>query len=235
MNWYIQPTITNCTVTGNKVTGSQGSDAGYGGGLYVSYDANADVIDSILWGNIGVQGAQLAVGTGSDIASMPSNVTIHHSDIGPQADPNLADPIIAVAKKHIQPPAAPASGTAGASASLVSSNEIYSAFNQGQSKVKVIVTLNEPVGLRESVDWNSTDSVGQFRAQIADRRTSVLSTLNASEFTVCQSYENLASFSGEITLCRLGQTAGQPGGPVGGAGTVYDADDAASAGFGQCL
>ena len=201
-NWYAAPTLTNCTLTGNKVTGSEGTDAGFGGGLYVAYNANADVVDSILWANIGVQGAELAVGTGSDIASAPSNVTIHHSDIGPQADPNLCDPILAIAKEHIQPKASPAAGTAGAgttAALVVSSNEIYGAFNQGQSKVKVIVTLNEPVGLRESVDWTSAASVGQFHAQIAARRSSVLGTLSDGEFTICQSYENLASFSGEVT------------------------------------
>jgi hypothetical protein len=206
VNWYSQPQISNCTLTENKVTGSLGADAGFGGGLYVSYNSNADLINSILWANVGVQGAQIAVGTGSEVTPARSNLTIHHCDIGPQADPNLHDPIIAIAKEHIQPKPYVAPSTTG-SGVLTDSAEIYRRFNQGQQRVKVIVTLNEPVGLRESIDWSRAESVAQYRTEISNRRASVLSALQPGEFTTGHVLQNVAAFTGEASRTGLEKLA----------------------------
>ena len=84
--WYAEPMISSCTITDNKVTGSRGDGAGFGGGLYASYGSNVTMIDSIVWGNFGVQGAQVAVGTGSDVVPERSSVAISYTDIGPQFD-----------------------------------------------------------------------------------------------------------------------------------------------------
>ncbi|MHC4750527.1 MAG: right-handed parallel beta-helix repeat-containing protein [Planctomycetota bacterium] len=87
-NWYAEPIISNCTIADNEVTGA----VGYGGGLFCGYDSNTVVIDSIIWGNIGVDGSQIAVGTGFEYEPRPSNLTITYSDIQPDPDPNQIQP-----------------------------------------------------------------------------------------------------------------------------------------------
>ncbi|MFZ0033988.1 MAG: S8 family serine peptidase [Sedimentisphaerales bacterium] len=89
-NWYSEPNIVNCTIADNIVTGT-GFETGYGGGLYCSYSSYANVINSIIWGNlgnIGAQGSQLAVGTAFVYNPMPSTVNITYSDIQDATDPN---------------------------------------------------------------------------------------------------------------------------------------------------
>lgn len=60
------PVISNCTVAGNTSTS-------YGGGLWATY-ATPLVSNSILWGNNGTAGAQMAVGVGA-------TATVSYSDI----------------------------------------------------------------------------------------------------------------------------------------------------------
>ncbi len=209
VNWYSQPQISNCTLTENKATGTLGDDAGFGGGLYVSYNSSADLINSIIWANIGVQGAQIAVGTGSEVTPARSNLTIHHCDIGPQADPNLHDPIMTIAKEHIQPTltASAVSGVGGAA--LTDSAEIDRQLNQG-GRAQVIVTLSGPVGLPGSVNWNNAASVAEFHTQIATRRASVLGILGPGDFTTRYTYENVAAFSGTVTRQGLTKLLAHP-------------------------
>ena len=78
LDWSSNPAqIKNCTIADNTVTGS-GFPAGYGGGLYTSYDSSVTVTDSILWGNTAPYGRQIAVGA---YAGMPSNVRVRYSDV----------------------------------------------------------------------------------------------------------------------------------------------------------
>lgn len=60
------PIITNCTVAGNTSTS-------YGGGLWATYTSPV-VNNSILWGNTGTAGAQMAVGVGATAAVSYSDV-----------------------------------------------------------------------------------------------------------------------------------------------------------------
>jgi hypothetical protein len=80
VNWYSDSNIANCTIANNRVGGG-----GYGGGLYCSYDSYTNIIDSIIWNNIGINGSQLAVSTGSEYDSRPSTVGIFYSDVGIRA------------------------------------------------------------------------------------------------------------------------------------------------------
>jgi len=97
-NWQVDATISNCTIADNEVLGL----VSYGGGLYCSYESNVEVIDSIIWNNLGsagTEGYQVAVASGDLPYTLPSTVHITYSDIGPSEgvvgptiDPNLIDP-----------------------------------------------------------------------------------------------------------------------------------------------
>jgi predicted outer membrane repeat protein len=79
-NIFSQLTISNCTIADNVVTGI-GFEQGYGGGLYCSYDSYTNIINSIIWGNSGQMGPQLAIGTGFEYDPRPSTVNVFYSDI----------------------------------------------------------------------------------------------------------------------------------------------------------
>jgi predicted outer membrane repeat protein len=89
-NIFTSLTISNCTIADNIVTGT-GFETGYGSGLYCSYNSYTNIINSIIWGNlgnIGAQGLQLAIGTAFEYNPMPSTVNITYSDIQDATDPN---------------------------------------------------------------------------------------------------------------------------------------------------
>ncbi|MFA5293590.1 MAG: right-handed parallel beta-helix repeat-containing protein, partial [Phycisphaerae bacterium] len=73
--YLAKPTIQNCTIADNSTTDANG----IGGGLLASYLANVTVKDTILWGNSGNYGSQIALS--SDNSDMPSSLTITYSDI----------------------------------------------------------------------------------------------------------------------------------------------------------
>ena len=79
-NWYTEPVISNSTIADNMVTGGT-SGPGSGSGLYCSYYSNVTVIDSIIWGNVGVSGAQITLNSGNEYAIQPSTLEIKYSDI----------------------------------------------------------------------------------------------------------------------------------------------------------
>ncbi|UCG59514.1 MAG: right-handed parallel beta-helix repeat-containing protein [Phycisphaerales bacterium] len=87
--WYAEPTISNCTIVDNAITGA----LGYGGGLYCAYDSNTVVVDSIIWGNVAIDGSQIGVGMGlAEYGKRPSTLHITYSDIQPDPDPNEIQP-----------------------------------------------------------------------------------------------------------------------------------------------
>ncbi|MBP7051627.1 MAG: S8 family serine peptidase [Phycisphaerae bacterium] len=205
--WYADPTISNCTFTENKVTGALGDDPGYGGGLYVSYNSSATVINSILWGNFGVDGAQLAIGSGNDDGVYASGVTMSYSDIGPAFDPNdMIDPLATVAKSGVQ---AETSVGATAGGDVLIDSATIDAELASKGSAAVIVTLHEPDG-RDAVDWNSREAVVQFQARLANRRATVLNAFQPGEFTARQTYANVASFSGQVTKAGLDRLKTNP-------------------------
>ncbi|HNY81063.1 MAG TPA: hypothetical protein PKO46_22505, partial [Sedimentisphaerales bacterium] len=75
VNWYNEPFLSNCTIADNFVSGAFG--ASYGGGLFVGYDANAVLVDSIVWGNSSIYyGSQIAVTNGFEYGPRPSTLHI---------------------------------------------------------------------------------------------------------------------------------------------------------------
>jgi hypothetical protein len=74
--WFAAPTISNCTIADNAATGA----LGYGGGLYASFASYVTVIDSIIWGNTGINGSQIAIEDDSSYL-LPSVIDISYSDI----------------------------------------------------------------------------------------------------------------------------------------------------------
>ncbi|MGD8499366.1 MAG: right-handed parallel beta-helix repeat-containing protein, partial [Phycisphaerales bacterium] len=203
-NRYAEPTISNCTISDNTVTGNMGPGPGYGGGLYCSHESNVKVIDSIIWGNVGPEGSQIAVDIGFQHEPKPSSLTISYSDIGPQYDPNQLDIFDSAAESdsHLQ-------GT-GEGNKLASGREIYSKFNAGQEKVDVIITLVDPAEIRAATNWDSQQSVSVLRAEIADRQSAVLSSFAVDEFSLKYRYENLSAISGEVTADGLDKLLDDP-------------------------
>ncbi|MHC4499411.1 MAG: S8 family serine peptidase, partial [Planctomycetota bacterium] len=134
----------------------------------------------------------------------PSSLVISHSDIGPQYDPNQLD-IFGSAEE-------PDSSLqdAGEGKKLVGGQDIYGKFNAGQEKVDVIVTLVDPVEIRAATDWDSPASVSVLRAEIAERRSTVLSTLAPAEFDLKYTCENLSAISGEVTTDGLNKLLNNP-------------------------
>jgi hypothetical protein len=201
-NWYAGPTISNCTIADNYVNGTTGIGPGYGGGLYSSNGSNVTVIDSIIWGNRSAEGAQVAIATGSDKESVPSTISISYSDIGPRSELEQEDPIIAIAAAGIGSQQNISGPKTSGSGKLIEGNTIYQKFKEGEQKVKVIVTLAEPL-IRQTTDWDNQQSVSRLRSDLSSRQASVLTSLTADEFSIKHRYQNVAAFSGEVSRSGL--------------------------------
>ncbi len=82
-NWFTNSIISNCTFAGNASTGSLGepNNTGYGGGLYVSYESDCVIKDSIFWNNFALKGNGIAVGGGFKFDRRCATLSISHSGI----------------------------------------------------------------------------------------------------------------------------------------------------------
>ncbi|GAF93152.1 unnamed protein product, partial [marine sediment metagenome] len=196
-NWEVEAILSNCTIADNEATDPNA----YGGGLYISYECDVEVIDSIIWGSRATNGAQIAIAAGSDLPR-PSRLTISYSDIGPSYDPDESFDFGSTGSGG--------SGGSGSGTVLVEAQTIYDQFDAGQEKVKVIVSLLEPEELRATTDWDSPQSVDLLRAEIAGRQSTVLSSLTCEEFELRYQYENQAGFSGEVTVGCLSKLLDNP-------------------------
>jgi len=186
-NIFSQPIISNCTIADNLVTGT-GYANSYGGGVSCVSANYTTIIDSIIWGNRAVLGGQIAVGTEFD-DSEASTANISYSSVGPRY----------TYSSGISFSGSGSSQTQGGGTTVIDGDIITGQFDAGAETVKVIVSLYEPITLRNETDWSSPSSVDILRAEIATRQNSVLSTLSPSEFTLRHQYENQAAFSGEVT------------------------------------
>ncbi|MBA7602382.1 hypothetical protein ES703_09471 [subsurface metagenome] len=87
-NWHNELIISNSTIYNNTAGDvNDPNSSGYGGGLYCSYESYTDVINSILWDNLGNDGAQISIATGLEFDQRPSTVTVSYSDISGWRDP----------------------------------------------------------------------------------------------------------------------------------------------------
>jgi len=228
VQWTAKPILRNCTITENRVDGTLGAGSGLGGGLYLGNLSSAEVIDSIIWGNEGVDGAQIAVGTHTQYVSRPSALYVTHSIIGPDYDPNTIQAIDMLDQAQAgggsgqvrgggpafdpnsvqtqaidpQPQAQPgpsASGDESDEAQLLNEQEIYSRFDAGQERVKVLVSLYDNKTLRTTTDWTSSESKATLRENMAARQKFVLMSMKAAEFELRYQCDNLPIFSAEVT------------------------------------
>ncbi|MHC4500078.1 MAG: S8 family peptidase, partial [Planctomycetota bacterium] len=198
---YAEAILSNCTVTENALTRLPS----YGAGVYCSSNSNVEIIDSIIWANRSSDGAQVAVAGGGISQPLPSMVSISNSSIGPPYDPNQLPGLDSAQSSTGMGPEQGSPYSV-----LVDGQTIYDRFSAGQERVKVIVSLVDPVEVRRVTDWKLSDSVSLLRAEIADRQSSVLSSLTPDEFILRHHFENLAGFSGEITIEGLNKLLDDP-------------------------
>lgn len=209
INWYAEPDIANCTISDNMVTGAIGAGFGYGGGIYASYNSRAYISDSIIWGNAGANGAQIAVASGDEYGSRPSEVKIVFSDIGPHYDPNEAE-IFADDDGQGATAGIDELSSSSGSAVLTDAQMIYDEFDSGESTAKVIVTLRGLTEMSDLTNWDSPISSGQMRASIGELQASVLSTLSPSDFVLKYQYKNIAGFAGSVSPAGLEKLISNP-------------------------
>ena len=81
--WFVIPTISNCTIVDNTANDAADATHGRGGGLSCSYESETTLIDSILWGNTGTNGNQIAIGSDSDPLDLqhPAVLTVSYCDV----------------------------------------------------------------------------------------------------------------------------------------------------------
>ncbi|MBL7145468.1 MAG: right-handed parallel beta-helix repeat-containing protein, partial [Phycisphaerae bacterium] len=82
-NWFTNSIISNCTFAGNATSGFLGEpgNTGFGGGLYVSYESNCVITDSIFWNNFALKGNGIAVGGGFEFDERCATLSISHSGV----------------------------------------------------------------------------------------------------------------------------------------------------------
>lgn len=190
---FSQLAISNCTLADNSVAGQ-----GFGGGIYSSHWSYTDITDSIIWGNLAVDGAQVAVGTGFEYDQGCSTVSIWFSDIGPQ---------FAYTGIPLEQTSSGGSEQSGG-ATIIDSGTIYDQLNGPTGRAEVIVSLFEALGLRAETDWTDAASIAVLQSEVASRQAAVLSTLTASDFVLRQQFKNQAGFSGTVDEAGLNKLLG---------------------------
>jgi hypothetical protein len=90
-NWGAITSVEDCTFYGNLATATFGdpSRRGFGGGLYCSYGATADINNSIFWNDDAPVSREISVESGFEFDRHCGTVRVSYSDIeGGQADVN---------------------------------------------------------------------------------------------------------------------------------------------------
>ncbi|MGB2864401.1 MAG: right-handed parallel beta-helix repeat-containing protein, partial [Sedimentisphaerales bacterium] len=82
-NWFVEPTIANCSIINNMAYDSTDANRGRGGGLSCTYETKTTLIDSIIWDNRGNIGNQIAIGSDNEpiYLDRPATLTVSYSDI----------------------------------------------------------------------------------------------------------------------------------------------------------
>ncbi|MHC4237324.1 MAG: S8 family serine peptidase, partial [Planctomycetota bacterium] len=93
---------------------------------------------------------------------------------------------------------------------LTHPEKIIHPFEQGQETVKVTVNLSQPWNILANMNWRSAKSQSSLRKEIRSRQQHVLETLESNELRLRHRFENLASFSAEVTLGGLRKLSNDP-------------------------
>lgn len=82
-NWFTTSLIANCTITGNATIDRIGepNDTAFGGGLFLGYQSECAVVDSIFWNNYALKGTEIALGSDFQYDSRPSRLSISYSTV----------------------------------------------------------------------------------------------------------------------------------------------------------
>ncbi|MBE0536993.1 MAG: choice-of-anchor L domain-containing protein [Phycisphaerae bacterium] len=209
VNFYADVSVNNCTIAHNAVTGKAGEGFGYGGGVHVASGSRATIKDSIVWYNRGSLGAQLAVAHPDEFSEETrTQIDFLYSTAGPFLDPDSFEELIFGDDADDSN----SGGTITPTGVIIEPDTINAAFASGGQKAKIVVSLKgqDLLDIRKATDWKSPASVAILQQAVAQRQNAVLSTLSPAEFTMGQRYQNLASFSGEVTPAGLDKLASHP-------------------------
>ena len=83
-------------------------------------------------------------------------------------------------------------------------------FQRGEPFVKVIVNLNHPRDILAKTNWRSQKSLSVLREEIRQRQQQVLTTLTQRESIPRHQFENLVSFSAEVSFAGLKKLSNNP-------------------------
>jgi len=179
---------SDCNIVNSTIADNVGGNLG--GGLYCGYNSYTHIIDSIIWGNFAVDGHQIAIASDDEYYPEPSVVEISYSGVGPE-----------YALGELIEEDGGVGGSAGGT-KLIEGQSIYDQIDD-TGWAQTVVTLAEPVTLKQTADWDSPEWVEQLRQEVSMRQQAVLSQLTAGEFTLRYRYDNVAAFSGLVTLNGL--------------------------------
>ena len=93
---------------------------------------------------------------------------------------------------------------------LTDSQLIIGPFEQGAKTVKVIVNMVEPERLMAATNSDTELSIEERQYDVAAAQATVLSMLTTIDFGLRYRFENIAGFSGEVTLEGLAQLMSDP-------------------------
>jgi parallel beta-helix repeat protein/predicted outer membrane repeat protein len=186
---------SDCNIVNTTISDNIGGQ--FGGGVFCAYNSFTRILDSIIWGNMATSGHQIAVASDDPYNPEPSVVEVSYSSIGPRYS------------YLVQQQASVFGSGSSSGEKLIESSTIYNDISSS-GKAKVVITLADPVDLKKQTDWNSSSSMAALHDEIHNRQQAVLSTLTTGEFTKRYQYDNVAAFSGEITLAGLNKLISNP-------------------------
>ena len=95
-------------------------------------------------------------------------------------------------------------------AKLTDPDVVIAPLQQGEEVVRVTINLYEPEGLNGSRDFRSRKSMSTFRDKIHTRQKEVMSGMSMDESFVRHRFENMPSFSAEVSESELRKLSNNP-------------------------
>ncbi len=185
--------FSDCNIINTTIADNVGGK--FGGGLFCGYNSYTYIIDSIIWGNFAVNGHQIAIESDDEYYPEPSVVEISYSSVGPR---------YALGELIEED-----GGGSGAGSKIIEGQSIDDQIDSS-GWAETVVTLAEPVTLKESADWDSPEWVEELQEEVSRRQQAVLSQLTSGEFTLRHRYDNIAAFSGIVTAEGLSKLIANP-------------------------
>lgn len=93
---------------------------------------------------------------------------------------------------------------------LTDPEKITAPFEQGEMFARVVVNLKQPEEILAKTNWRSQKSLSILREEIRRHQKQVFSTLTQNDFLLRHRFENITSFSGEVSLAGLQKLTNDP-------------------------